>query len=70
MTAKNDSFRARVNAVVRGARMVSVTPMADQNYETVLEVYVDRRFFEEAFVYSANKRRAIEPEAAYTVSSY
>ncbi len=70
MTAKNDSFRARVNAVVRGARMVSVTPMADQNYETVLEVYVDKRFFEETFVYTSNKGRAVDPESAYTVTSY
>lgn len=63
MTAKNDSFRARVNAVVRGARVVSVTPMADQNYETVLEVYVDKGFFENAFVYRASAA-AITPEEA------
>lgn len=70
LTAKNDSFRARVNAVVRGARVVSVTPMADSNYETVLEVYVDKKFFEEAFVYTASKTAAVEPESAYKVSSY
>lgn len=70
LTAKNDSFRARVNAVVRGARVVSVTPMADNNYETVLEVYVDKKFFEEAFIYSGSSPRAMEPEAAYKVSSY
>ncbi|WP_321324357.1 LPP20 family lipoprotein [Thiomicrorhabdus sp.] len=70
LTAKNDSFRARVNAVVRGARVVSVTPMADQNYETVLEVYVDKKFFEEAFIYSSSKTQAVEPEAAYKISSY
>ena len=70
LTAKNDSFRARVNAVVRGARMVSVTPMADNNYETVLEVYVDKRFFEDTFVYTSNKARVMEPESAYTVTSY
>lgn len=52
LTAKNDSFRARVNAIVRGARVVSVTPMADRNYETVLEVFVDRNFFNNAFVYT------------------
>lgn len=52
LAAKNDSFRARINAVVRGARVVSVTPMADRNYETVLEVYVDRSFFNNAFVYT------------------
>lgn len=70
LTAKNDSFRARVNAVVRGARVVSVTPMADNNYETVLEVYVDKKFFEEAFIYSGASSRAMEPESAYQVSSY
>jgi len=52
LTAKNDSFRARVNAIVRGARVVSITPMADRNYETVLEVYVDKAFFTNAFVYT------------------
>jgi len=70
LTAKNDSFRARVNAVVRGARVVSVTPMADHNYETVLEVFVDKKFFEEAFVYSSSKTNIVEPETVYKVSSY
>lgn len=53
LTAKNDSFRARVNALVRGARVVSITPMADNNYETVLEVYIDQSFFRNTFVYSS-----------------
>jgi hypothetical protein len=71
LTAKNDSFRARVNAVVRGARIVSITPMADHNYETVLEVYVDKKFFEEAFIYSgSDTSKAMEPDAVYKVSSY
>lgn len=70
LTAKNDSFRARVNAVVRGARVVSVTPMADNNYETVLEVYVDKSFFEEAFVYTGRKAKVVEPMSAYKVTSY
>jgi hypothetical protein len=70
LTAKSDSFRARVNAVVRGARIVSVTPMADRNYETVLEVYVDKRFFEQTFVYTASKAKVVSPESVYQVSSY
>lgn len=53
LTAKNDSFRARVNAMVRGARVISVTPLADENYETVVEVYVSREFFNQVFVYNA-----------------
>jgi hypothetical protein len=68
LTAQSDSFRARVNAVVRGARIVSVTPMADNNYETVLEVFVDRRFFEDVFVYSSNQRQTIlEPMETCTM---
>jgi len=57
LTARNDNFRARVNSMVRGARVVSVTPMSDKNYETVLEVYIDRSFFEKAFVYSSNEEK-------------
>jgi len=67
LTAKNDSFRARVNAVVRGARVVSVTPMADNNYETVLEVYVDKGFFEDTFVYSSANEQAIMTPAEVCV---
>lgn len=53
LMARSDNFRARINAVVRGARVVSITPMADGNYETVLEVFIDQSFFKNAFVYSA-----------------
>ncbi|WFE69007.1 LPP20 family lipoprotein [Thiomicrospira sp. R3] len=68
LTAQNDSFRARVNAVVRGARIVSITPMADNNYETVLEVFVDRDFFEDVFVYTGqNKQRILEPLDVCTI---
>lgn len=52
MAIKNDSFRSRVNALVRGARVISVTPMADNNYETVVEVFVDREFFDNYLSYS------------------
>ncbi len=52
LMARNDNFRARINAVVRGARVVSITPMADGNYETVLEVFIDQSFFQNTFVYS------------------
>ncbi len=66
MMAKNDSFRARVNAVVRGARIVSVTPMADHNYETILEVYVDKNFFRQNFVYTGDcGAGGCEPDEVY-----
>lgn len=70
LMAKSDSFRARVNAVVRGARIVSVTPMADHNYETILEVYVDKSFFRQNFVYSAEEdcgNDGCYPEEAYQI---
>ena len=68
LTAQSDSFRARVNAVVKGARIVSITPMADNNYETVLEVFVDRRFFEDVFVYTGNQHdRVLEPMETCTL---
>ncbi|MBN2647049.1 MAG: LPP20 family lipoprotein [Thiotrichales bacterium] len=70
LTAKNDSFRARINAVVRGARVVSVTPMADDNYETVLEVYVDKAFFEKAFVYTLEDSAAADAESLYQVRTF
>jgi hypothetical protein len=50
LAAQNDSFRARVNATVKGARVISITPMADNNFETVIEVFVDRQFFDQVFV--------------------
>jgi len=70
LTAKSDTFRARVNAVVRGARIVSVTPMIDRNYETVLEVYVSKDFFEQTFVYTAERAMASDPESIYQVTSF
>lgn len=44
MVAQNDSFRVYVDAFVRGSRVLSVTPMADGNYETVLEIDLDQGF--------------------------
>ncbi|WP_294945806.1 LPP20 family lipoprotein [Sulfurivirga sp.] len=69
LMARSDSFRARVNAIVRGARVVSVTPLADHNYETILEVYVDKAFFRQNFIYSADGCGAdgCYPDEAYRI---
>lgn len=48
MMAQNDSFRVYVDAYLKGARVLSVTPMADGNYETILEIELDDRFFNSA----------------------
>jgi outer membrane protein FlgP len=46
MVSQNDSFRVFVDAYVRGAKVASVTPMAEGNYETVLELELGGDFFE------------------------
>ena len=38
MTVMNDSFRARVEGVVYGAVLVSITPLGDDTYETTLSL--------------------------------
>jgi outer membrane protein FlgP len=43
LMSQNDSFRAYIDAYLRGARVVSVTPMADGNYETTIEIEFDER---------------------------
>lgn len=41
MTIMNDTFRARVEGVIYGAVLVSITPVGDDTYETTLSL--DRR---------------------------
>lgn len=43
LMSQNDSFRAYIDAYLRGARVVSVTPMAEGNYETTIEIDFDER---------------------------
>ena len=38
MTVMNDTFRARVEGVVYGAVLVSITPVGEDTYETVLSL--------------------------------
>lgn len=38
LAAQNDSFRAYVDATIRGARVISINPLPDGAYETVLEI--------------------------------
>ena len=38
MTVMNDTFRARVEGVVYGAVLVSITPVGDDTYETTLSL--------------------------------
>ncbi len=38
MTVTNDSFRAKVEGVIYGATLVSITPVGDDTYETTLSL--------------------------------
>lgn len=46
LVAQNDSFRVYVDAYLRGAKVLSVTPMAEGNYETVLEIELGESFYD------------------------
>lgn len=46
LASQNDGYRVYVNAFVRGSRLISVTPMADGNYETELEIEMNQNFFD------------------------
>lgn len=58
MVSQNDSFRVYVDAYVRGAKVASITPMAEGNYETVLELELGGDFFE-----SFNNRHVSQSES-------
>ena len=45
MITQSDSFRSFVDAQLRGARTVTVTPMAEGNYEVVVEMYLNQDFY-------------------------
>jgi len=38
MTVMSDSFRARVEGIIYGATLVSITPIGDDTYETTLSL--------------------------------
>lgn len=46
LVAQHDSFRVYVDAYLRGVKVVTVTPMADGNYETVLELELGDQFYQ------------------------
>ncbi len=46
MVAKNDNFRVYVDAYLRGAEIVSINPIGNGNYETVVEMVIDQDFFD------------------------
>ena len=45
MAVQHDNYRGYVDAMLRGARVLSVTPLAEGSYETVMEVELHQNFF-------------------------
>lgn len=45
LVAQHDSFRVYMDAYLRGAKVVTVTPLAEGNYETVLELELNEQFY-------------------------
>lgn len=80
MMAQVDSFRVFVDAYLRGAQVVTVTPMADGNYETTMELTLNSRFFNSftqqvrdvtpLAVVGSNIKGAVGPGAAYGTNFY
>lgn len=46
LISQHDSFRAYVDSYLRGAKVLTVTPLADGNYETVLELDLSDQFYD------------------------
>lgn len=46
MVAQQDNFRAYVDAYLRGAKVLTVTPLPDGNYETVMELELSNQFYD------------------------
>ena len=38
MTVVNDTFRAKVEGIIYGAQLVSITPVSDDTYETTMSL--------------------------------
>ena len=80
MMAQVDSFRVFVDAYLRGAQVVTVTPMNDGNYETTMEIILDSRFFNSIpqqtrsthppAVVGSNIKGAVGPGATYGTYFY
>lgn len=78
MMAQVDGFRVFVDAYLRGAQVMTVTSMADGNYETTLELTLDSKFFnsfprqmkDAPSMNGSNIKGAVGPGAAYGTNFY
>lgn len=64
VTMTNDSFRVYVEAYLRGARVLTVTPLPGGSYETVLELQLGGDFYRDAR--NAVQAQPVTPQVAPT----
>ena len=48
LAVQHDGFRAYLDGMVRGAKVVSTTPVANGSYETVIELELGNSFYQQA----------------------
>ena len=62
---QNDNVRTYVDSLVRGARVVNITPVADNNYEATVELELTPAFFN----YLSSPAATVSPSAVPTSST-
>jgi hypothetical protein len=72
MVIEHDRYRTFIDTYVRGARVISVAPMADGTYKTEVEMSVDQAFLSRvmAFTDPTVDRRCLDQFAHDTKGSY
>lgn len=70
MVAQNDGYRIYLDAYLRGARVVSVTPMAEGNYETEVEIEMPADFAQRVAASAATSSEGAARSMAYNSYYY
>ena len=70
LVAQNDGYRVYVDAYLRGARVVSVTPMAEGNYETEVEIEMPADFSQRVATTAAKSSEGAARSMAYNSFYY
>ena len=70
LVAQNDGYRVYVDAYLRGARVVSVTPMAEGNYETEVEIEMPADFAQRVATTAAKSSEGAARSMAYNSFYY
>lgn len=70
LVAQNDGYRVYVDAYLRGARVVSVTPMAEGNYETEVEIEMPADFARRVASTAASSSEGAARSMAYNSFYY